>query len=231
MTRKAAAEAKLRQAVAQDPALAAQAGEAWNELERALATYRTFYARYQTLDRGLFGYSQLALHARTLLRLAAERPKPNGERLREYRETALPTVLAKLASTAPIHPELEEHMLGAALRRLTMQLGPVHPVTRAVLGEATPEQVAHAAIAGTRLADPAVRQALAEGGASALAAAGDPLIGVMAALEPSWRELRDRHDREVEAVEKSAGTRVAEAWFAVAGRETYPDATFTLRIS
>ena len=40
--------------------------------------------------------------ARTLVRLAAEKPKPNSDRLREYRDSALESLELELFSTAPI---------------------------------------------------------------------------------------------------------------------------------
>ncbi|QQR74383.1 MAG: S46 family peptidase [Holophagales bacterium] len=231
MAKKAAEEKSLRDAVAKDPALAARIGDPWKEIDAALAKDRSQFARTMLLDRGLSSASALGGYARTLIRLAEEKGKPSGERLREYRDTALPQVYQRLASTAPIYPDFEAYRLGYALRLLATQLGPVHPVIRKVIGDSTPEEVAQKAVAGTRLGDLAVRQKLAEGGAAAIAAAHDPMIELMQQFEPLWREARDRTDREIDGVTRLAGAKIAETFFAVNGRDVYPDATFSLRIS
>jgi hypothetical protein len=231
MAKKAAEEKSLRDAVAKDPALAARIGDPWTEIDAALAKDRSQFARTMLLDRGLSSASALGGYARTLIRLAEEKGKPSGERLREYRDTALPQVYQRLASTAPIYPDFEAYRLGYALRLLATQLGPVHPVIRKVIGDSTPEEVAQKAVTGTRLGDLAVRQKLAEGGAAAIAAAHDPMIELMQQFEPLWREARDRTDREIDGVTRLAGAKIAETFFAVHGRDVYPDATFSLRIS
>jgi hypothetical protein len=77
----------------------------------------------------------------------------------------------------------------------------------------------------------AERKRLAEGGADAVAAANDPLIGLVEALDPLSRELRKRHEDEVQSVERAAYAKIAAARFAVFGEGVYPDATFTLRLS
>ncbi|MFN7942014.1 MAG: S46 family peptidase [Thermoanaerobaculia bacterium] len=230
LAEKRASEAELRRAVAADAQLAARVGDPWGEIERAEQVHRTIYPRQTAID-GLAYASDLGGYARLLLRLATERPKPNGERLREFRETAMPALTQKIEASGAVYPDFDAFRLGAALRTLAVQLGPVHPLVRRALGKSTPEQVAEQAVAGTKLADPAVRKALAAGGQAAIDAARDPLIDLMAIFEPLARELRDISDRQVEGVEWLSGARVAEAYFAVRGRETYPDATFTPRIT
>ena len=54
----------------------------------------------------------LADIARILVRAAEERPKPNGDRLREYRDSALPSLEQDLFSTAPIYKSLERLTAG-----------------------------------------------------------------------------------------------------------------------
>jgi hypothetical protein len=229
MAAKAAEERELRDAVAKDPALAARVGDPWSAIDKALAVKGTFYARQAAIDNVAAG--DLAGYARTLLRLSRERAKPSGERLREYRDTLLPQIHERLAATIPIYPDYEEARLGAALRLVRAQLGPLHPVVRQVLRERPPEEVAHDAVAGTKLADSAVRLELEKAEAAALDASSDPMIRLMAAFEPLAMELRKRSDDEVDAVEQPASAKVSDAYFAVRGTDVYPDATFTLRLS
>ena len=51
--------------------------------------------------------SKLAYFARWIVRATAEKTKPNELRLREYRDSALPSLEQELFSTAPIYKSLE----------------------------------------------------------------------------------------------------------------------------
>jgi hypothetical protein len=230
MAKKAAQEAKLRKAVAADAGLAARIGDPWGELEAAQAYYDTVYPRHQALE-GLGHAGRLASTGWKLVRLARQRERPDAERLGSYREPALPSLFQQLYSEAPIYPEYEELRLTQALRELLYQFGPTHPLVVSVFGDDTPEQVAHRAVTGTKLGDVEARRELAEGGAAAVAAADDPMIVLLRKIEPRALELTEAVRDRVDAVEEDAGARIAEAWFAVEGRDTYPDATFTPRIS
>ena len=230
MDDKAEEERGLRAAVAADGKLAVRIGDPWSTIEEALALRSTFYARLSAVD-AVASAGTLSGYARTLLRLARERPKPSGERLREYRDTVLPQLHARLAAEIPIYPEYEEALLAAALRMARGQLGPLHPIVRATMAGRQPEEVAHEAVAGTRLADRSFRLALEKSDAAAVEASDDPLIRLILAFEPLAIALRRQNQDEVDAVEDPASARVAEAYFAVRGTEVYPDATFTLRLS
>jgi hypothetical protein len=230
MAAKAKEEAELRAAVAKDPALAARIGDPWSSIVQALAVRSTFYARQSAVD-AVAGAGNLAGYARTLVRLAHQRVKPSGERLREYRDTVLPQVHNGLAADVPIYPDYEEAVLGAALRMARSQLGPLHPIVRATMSGRPPEEVAHEAVAGTRLGDPAVRLELEKADTATLEASTDPMIRLALAFEPLAMALRLRGENEVDAVEKPAAAKVADAYFAVRGTSVYPDATFTLRLS
>ncbi|HEX8924591.1 MAG TPA: S46 family peptidase, partial [Terriglobales bacterium] len=83
----------------------------------------------------------------------------------------------------------------------------------------------------TKLDDPAFRKQLYEGGPAAIAASSDPLIVMMRNIDPDARALRKQWDDQVQAVLIQNSTRLAKARFAVEGTGSYPDATFTLRLS
>ena len=230
MARKAAEEAKIRRQVSGDPQLAERIGDPWTEMEQAQAYYDTVFPRLTALD-GISRAGHLAATGWRLVRLAAQRQLPDAERLSSYRETALPSLYQRLYSAAPIYPQYEELQLTQALSQLLYQFGPTHPLVVDVFGDDSPAQVAHRVIAGTRLGDVEVRRALAAGGAEALAASDDPMIVLLRKIEPPALALTESVRDRVDAVEEDAGARIAEAFFAVEGRDTYPDATFTPRIS
>ena len=85
---------------------------------------------------------------------------------------------------------------------------------------------------GTKLRDVAVRRRLWEGGkAGGGRLATIPMIALARAVDPDARAIRKTYEDEIDSVVKKNHEAIAEARFAVQGRTTYPDATFTLRLS
>jgi hypothetical protein len=99
------------------------------------------------------------------------------------------------------------------------------------LGHSTPEQVAKAAIDGTRMGDPAFRKTLLDGGEAAVQSSTDPLIVLVRKVDPFVRESVRWRENEIQSKEVPAVEKLAEARFALYGKTDYPDATFTLRLS
>ena len=64
-----------------------------------------------------------------------------------------------------------------------------------------------------------------------MVASSDPMIVLARQLDPLRRELNKWLEDNVESVEQRAGEQLGKARFAVYGKTTYPDATFTLRLS
>lgn len=168
--------------------------------------------------------------ARSLVRGAAERAKPDGERLPEFTDAELPAIEQALFSPAPIYPEYEQLKLSWSLTKLREWLGADHPVVRQVLGKESPEQFAAHMVQSTQLGDVSLRKALWKD-ASAVAKSTDPFIQLVRGIDIQARAIRERYDNEVEAVEDRAGQAIAEARFKQLGTNVAPDATFTLRLS
>ena len=225
------AEADLRRRASRNRALVAQIGDPWARIEAAQAEEAERWLPYELLEGGAGFNSRLARHARTLLRGAAERPKPNGERLREFTDGFLPRLEQQLAAPLPIYPELERLTLSFSLERMREWLGPDAPVVRRLLATETPDALAARLVDGSQLADPAVRMQLWNGGQAAIDASNDPFIVLARELDAEARELRKWHEDEVEAVVEAAHEDIARARFAVLGTSVYPDATFTLRLN
>jgi hypothetical protein len=231
LERKAKEEAELKARVAADPKLAASVGDPWTDIARSTAVAREIYVPYVYLESQAGFNSTLIRQARTLVRAAEERTKPDGERLREYRESALPRIEQQLAAAVPVYPEVEELTLSFGLERMREWLGPDHPVVKKLLSKDSPDSLAKRLVAQTKLADPSVRMALWRGGKAAIDASDDPLILVAKLVDPDARAVRKRYDDEIEAVEQRGQERIARARFAVYGTSVYPDATFTLRLN
>jgi hypothetical protein len=228
MAAKASAEKELRAKVAADPALAEATGDPWAAIEAAQTKAASRLPEELVVG---FGGSRLVQIAGQIVRYVAEVKKPNERRLEEYIDSNLEILRNRLYSPAPLYDDLEEATLAAHLGLVVEKLGRAHPYVKAVLGDASPAEVAKAAIAGTKLKDPATRNARVDGGPAAVAASTDSMIVLARKIDPFARELRKFMEDEVEAKDTRAGEKIAHARFKAYGRTMPPDATFTLRLS
>ncbi|GGP27663.1 dipeptidyl-peptidase [Silvimonas amylolytica] len=224
-------EQALRAFVAKDPALSARVSGAWDAIAKAQTVYRDIEPDYQTKEIGIGFNSQYFKIARMLVRGADERARPDEQRLAEFTEAALPQLEQRLFSTAPLYPDFERVKLTASLTKLREILGTDDPFVKQVLGKQSPEEVARQWVAGTRLGDVAQRQSLWQGGKTAIAASTDPFIMLARRVDPAARAVRMKYEDDVEAVEQKNAELIAQARFAQLGDKTYPDATFTMRLS
>jgi len=231
MDNKANGEAALRKAVDSNPKMKSEYGAAWDAIAKAVQREEQLFTSYYFIET-LGGFAGLEPHlARLLVRVAAEKPKPNNQRLREYGQARLPSLEQQLFSTAPVHKALDTVELAASLRLMQEKLGPENAVVKQVLGGRSPDVVAKEAIENTKLNDVGYRKQLYEGGLQAVEQSRDPLIVLMRNIDPEARAIRKQWDDEVESVLRDSGTLIAKARFAVQGTDMYPDATFTLRLS
>jgi len=227
---KRVADRDLRARIAKDPTLAAEVGNPWAVIAKAQVRIKELYFRYTYLEtRAGFG-SDLFRYARTLVRAAQERPKPNGERLREFTDSRLALLEKNLLDAEPVYPELEQLKLAFWLSKLRENLTADSPDTHVFLGKDSPEKWAEL-LATSQLADPAVRKALWDGGLEAVQASGDPLIRFVLATDTDSRAVRKLYESQVTGSVDQAQQKIAHARFAIYGTSVYPDATFTLRLS
>ncbi len=229
MDQKAADEAKLRTSFKANSKTAG-APDPWNEIVQAIKVNHSIYGNLTYLER-LRGFPRLPLLARTLVWAAAEKPKSNPDRFREFRDSALPSLEQQLFSTEPIYKNLETVLLTDALTEMRQSLGNDNSDVQKVLQGKTPAEAAKQLIMNTKLDDVAVRKQLYEGGQQAIDASPDPLIKVMRALDPDARAARKEYEDKVESVVRRDGATIAKARFAQSGFTQPPDATFTLRLS
>jgi hypothetical protein len=202
-------------------------GGAWDaiaEAEKKAAT-RSREQLFHTVN------SQFATIAMSLVEYVAEVKKPDGERLAGYHESQLDSLKYRMFSPAPIYPALEIARLTGALEDSLAELGPNDPYLKIVLDGRTPKEAAMALVNGTKLADAALRRKLVDGGETAMAASDDAMIVLARKLDPMRREIVKWSEDNVSSVLQRAGEQLGKARFAVYGKTTYPDATFTLRLS
>lgn len=231
LARKAEEENGLRRQIEADPALQTRYASAWSHIGDAQKALAQFEREYWLIEQAHAFEGHLFRIARHLVRLAAEKAKPNATRLREYRDSNLESLELELFSPAPIHAELERVKLAGALAFLAENLGGEHRLVVKALAGKAPAARAEELVSGTKLADPAERRRLAKGGHAALETASDPMIRFAAAIDPDARGLRKRYEDEVEEVERQAYAQIARARFDLLGTSQPPDATFTLRLA
>ena len=227
--KKVAEEKSLRAAVAAKPALRAADASAWTEIEK-LQPLRLGLGVRQGIAAGATGRGLLGT-ALTLVRAADERAKPNAQRLPEYTDAALVRLAYAIAAPQPVYADMEQVTLGFSLSKVRETLGADDSLVKTILGRESPEQLAQRLVTGTKLADPAVRKALFDGGKDAIAASTDPMIVYARGIDAPLRALRKDVEDKIGAPSRAAAEQIAKARFAVYGTSIDPDATFTLRLS
>jgi hypothetical protein len=223
-------EKKLQSYVAGDDKFKA-ARTAWERIAAA-EKVRAKNAKQYALLEGAGGFnSELFGIARTLLRAAEEKPKKSTERLREFRDSNLQSLELELFSEEPIYDGFEAVKLADSLTFLTGQLGYSNRIVQKILAGKSPVERASQLVLGTKLKDVAERKKLYEGGLAAIEASTDPMIQLAKLVDEPSRAVRKTIETDVEEVKRSAHAEIAKASFALEGTNTYPDATFTLRLS
>ncbi|MGC8991020.1 MAG: S46 family peptidase, partial [Verrucomicrobiia bacterium] len=189
IARKQADEQALKSAVAQDPKYAG-AKDAWDRIAAAQRVIAENAALHRLLESARGFNCELFGIARTLLRAADERPKPDGERLSEFHESGRASLELNLFSTKPIYDDYEQLCLADSLTFLAERLGAKHPIVERVLAGKSPRQRAAELVQGTKVKDVAFRRKLYDGGKAAVDAARDPMIELARAVDADARAVR-----------------------------------------
>lgn len=236
----AAREKKLREGIGNDAKWTA-ALAAYDKIKQANAETAKILPIYHYFEasRGRSGanyraprafYSTLFKYARRLLRAGDERPKPNGERFPEFRDSNRESFELDLYSSAPIYDDMELATLTDSLTDMATRFGADDPLVQQVLAGKSPAERAAEVVKGTKLKDSAARKQLYEGGAAAVTAAKDPMIELARIVDGPGRDARKIFEAQDET-KQQAYAEIAKARFALEGTSTFPDATFTLRLS
>ena len=224
-------EADLKARMEADAKMKARLGDPWDDMAKIQPAYAELFARYSQLERGAGNMSSLFAYARTLVRGAAERAKPQDDRLRDFGEARLPLIEKVLLDPQPVDADLETLYLSFWLDKTREYLGVDDPDVKTLLGSDSPDALARRLVAGTRLGDPAMRKALWDGGQRAIDASTDPMIRFVAASDAAARRVRAAWEERVSGPTDEAAGRIAEAYFELYGDSAYPDATFTPRLT
>ena len=220
VTRIQANEQTLRARIERDPQWRDRVGPSWKALAQLFQQQQTLAREYQLMHRAYSSLERGPLYrALKLVRLVSS---PEGHSSAELR--------LELMATYALNRELETLLLTAGLEETREWLGDSHPLTQALLSGKSPQAVAGLAIQDTRIDDPVFVKGLIEGGQKALEQCQDPLLLLAQKLDAPSREVKRQYEA-LEAQVLEHNTRIAKARFALQGKNTYPEATFTLRLS
>ncbi len=175
--------------------------------------------------------SNLAYKALSLLRYSTEINKAENDRLAGYHESDLPGFKFRITSTAPIYIDMEKANFIGAMKFALENAPKGDKFLSLVLKGKTPEQRAEELFASTKLDDPTYRKDLLEKGAKAIEKCNEPLMLLAREIDQLLRDEDKEYDELISGKMVELEEKVADARFEVYGKESYPDATFTLRLT
>ena len=227
LAKKQANENDFRKMVEANPAWNKSYGDAWSTVASVVEKAKP-EVKGQVFRRT---DSRLFTIALTIVQYVTEVKKPDGERLPQYHEAGLDTLRFQLLSPAPIYPSTEKLFMTSAIKLGQEKLGKDDAYVQAILQGGDVDATVNLLVDGTKLADPAFRKSLLDGGEAAVAASTDPMIEAARRVDPIDRETTRRMRDTISSVLTRASEQLGKARFQVYGKNAYPDATFTLRLS
>lgn len=227
IAKKQAEEDDFRKKVAANPEWQKDYGGAWDTIAQAELKLKPEIQSqiFRRTDSRLFSI------AIQLVQYVAEIKKPDGERLPAFHDANLQSLKFQMLSPAPITTGTEKLFMKTALNLAVEKLGKDDPYVEAVLHGGPVDSTVDSLVDGTKLADVALRKQLMDGGEAAIAASTDPMIETARRVDPLVRETQRKLRDTVGSVLTPAGEKLGKARFLVYGKDAYPDATFTLRLS
>lgn len=229
MGRKRAEEQQLKKLIQSKPELR-DALEAWDRIAEAQEIIRKHALEYNMLERGFAFNSQLFDITRTIVRAAQERPKPSGERLREFRDSARESLELALFSEEPIYEDFEQVKLADSLTFFAAKFGFDHPLVQKALAGKSPRERAAELISAADVKEVPRRKELYEKDAGFFQDSSNPMVQLVLLVDEEARAVRKLLETQDE-IKRQAYAEIADARFKVMGTGTYPDATFTLRLA
>jgi hypothetical protein len=227
IAKKQADEDDFRKKVAANREWEKDYGSAWDTIAKAEEQEKPLIRSqvFRRTDSRLFS---IALQ---LVQYVTEIKKPDGERLAQYHDANLQSMKFQLLSPATISKAADKLYMTTALNLGVEKLGKDDPYLQAVMHGESVDATVNSLIDGTKLSDVAERKALMDGGDAAVAASTDPMIVAARRLDPVVREMNRKVRDTISSVLTPAGEKLGKARFLVYGKNAYPDATFTLRLS
>lgn len=211
--------------------------DAFKNISEAENAYKTLFPT--ALAIWSLSTSELFSKALTIVQMVADKKKPNEERLKEYRDSALESLELQLYSSAPIYNGVETVLLAIAIKNAEKELGKNNELIRIFSGDKNISEIIKDAVNNTRIYDVNVRKELVAKGEKLSAKewenyvkkSDDPLIRLAAEIDHIVRKNRKLYEDKVESPEAIQMQRIQSIRYALLGKCITPDATFTPRIS
>ncbi len=200
---------------------------AFDQIKKLNEDFKNYFytQNYRNFGSSLFGY------ALSIVRFVEESSKKADDRLPGYNDASLPGMKFHLLSPAPIYKDLDKELAWINIKMGVAKIGIDDEYWRQVFGGMDPKETLDKLINGTKLDDVNFRKSLIEGGTAALEQSDDPMIKLALKLDPYLRQKDKFYRDNYESVLNDAQEKIAEARFIIYGRNTYPDANFTLRLT
>ncbi len=222
LTKRADAEAALRDSIAARDDLSERYGDAMGRImtiQEQKATMAAPHAAFAGLGSSRYGSATLLRAAAAQEYLAAlERGAP-GDSIARFRD--------RLLGIGDLPPGLERRYLSARLADIGRAYGPDHPLTRAALPDGSPEASAAALMGSSIMADSASVAHAVDGESLS---ADDPAVRLITVLRPVYREFQAEWG-PLSAEERTLAGDLGRARFAVYGKSIPPDGSRSPRIA
>ena len=227
MIKKKAEEKDLIDKVNANPELKAKYSTVWNDISNLVNKSSELRKSSLYHNPG----SNLAFKALSIIRYIEETKKPDDQRLEGYHDADLEGLKFRLFSKAPIYMDFEKTKFIGAIKFALKNAPADDNFLKTILDGKTIEERANELFDNTKMNDIEFRKKLIDGGAKALKKCTDPMIILAKALDPILREERKQYKEIIESKLVEAEEKIGDARFAVYGKNSYPDATFTLRLT
>lgn len=226
MDKKLYEEKSLKNIINSDKNLSEKYNGVWEEIEE-LSNKSNEIGKKSTFHS--LG-SSLASKALGIVRFIVETQKPENDRLPGYHSADIEGMKFRLLSPAPVYIDFEKAKFIGALQ-FALDNTKDDPFIKLVLNGKTPKQRADELFDNTKIQDVEFRKKLMEGGSKGLSDCKDPLIILAQQIDPTLRQEMKEYQDVIQSKMVAAQEKIADARFEVYGKNTYPDATFSLRIT
>lgn len=221
-------EQKLKELVNSNSKMKKKYGDAWENISKVIELKKK---RYDELFYRRISFSRLSNYALKIVRFVEEVEKPDKERLEGYHKADVERLKFRLFSPAPIYNDLEEVNMVDLFQTVKKKLGEDDDFVKVLIGDRNPEEYAQKLFSETKLGEVDFRKKLIVGGKEAIEKCNDPLILLAKRIDPIMRKDRKWRKENISSKLNFASEKIAQARFEIYGKDTYPDATFSLRLS
>ncbi len=198
-------------------------GDAWEEISDLMEEKQEFYSKYFYHN---LGRTSLMRYAGELNAWAKETDKTidkDANRIENLKRMILAPV--------PFYKDLEEVMLRSTLVVAAQNLDPDDTFLKSVLKGRSPEEAAKEIIDGSKIGDVEYRRQLLSGNSSSIENSDDPFLKLYSEIKDLTKEEAHWYSENIQRPLAKYSELIAKARFAVYGRNVYPDANFTPRIT